>query len=110
MRILIRFGDNDFGKVLQTFGELLLQRVRREQTPPTQKQVADWFNAMGFTLYELVQRDHSCCGLLPEYLQIRPSQVFVDGEADAKMKTAQEWANSDSVMVDSAAHISVYLI
>lgn len=118
MKILVRFGDNDFGMVMLTFGDLLLHRVRAED-PLTPEQVAKWFNEVAPVLYEMVQSAGRDYGDTPEslattreYLQIKPADVYVDAAADEKMKTAHRWANADSVMVDGSeyARERVYIV
>lgn len=105
MKVLVRFkGDNDFGSVMLAFGNLLLTRVERRDPLLTPEQVARWFNELAPTLYEVVQNRGDDTGKAlaktRAYLHIKAEDVYVDAAADEKMKTAHEWANYDSVMVD----------
>jgi hypothetical protein len=114
MKVLVRFkGDNDFGSVLRAFGTLLLARVERgEDASPLQ--VQRWFNELAPTLYEMVQSREPETHLAKTrtYLRIGLEDVYIDAAADEKMKTAHQWANYDSVMVDSSEHAreKVYLV
>jgi hypothetical protein len=108
MKILVRFkGDNDFGSVLRAFGTLLLARVERGQDA-SPFQVQRWFNELAPTIYELVQSQYpeteTAIAQTRLYLHIGIEDVFIDAAADEKMKTAHEWANYDSVMVDTSEH------
>lgn len=114
MKVLVRFkGDNDFGKVLRAFGELLLRRMERGELV-TQALVHRWFNELAPGLYELVQSRHPESGLadIRSYLRIAMKDVYVDADADAVMETAHQWANCDSVMVTDFEHArdKVYLV
>ena len=116
MKILVRFkGDNDFGSVLRAFGVLLLARVERGQDV-SPLQVQRWFNELAPTIYELVQSQYpeseTAVAKTRAYLHIALEDVFIDAAADEKMKTAHQWANYDSVMVDGSEHAreKVYLV
>lgn len=114
MKVLVRFkGDNDFGTVLRAFGNILLQRIERGEDTSA-LQVQRWFNELAPALYEVVQSRGPDAHLAKTraYLHIGLEDVFVDAAADEKMKTAHEWANYDSVMVDGSEHAreKVYLV
>jgi hypothetical protein len=116
MKVLVRFkGDNDFGHVMRAFGELLLSRVQSTPSSLTATMIADWFNSIAYTLYEMtngreVTREAQV--RLTKYLRIAPEDVFIGVDADKKMTTAEQWANYDSVMVDGSEHAreKVYLV
>lgn len=118
MKILVRFkGDNDFGTVMRAFGTLLLTAVERHRSQDiTPFQVMRWFNELAPTLYEMVQSwgpgNDKHIEATRAYLHINLEDIFIDATADEKMKTAHEWANFDSVMVDSSEHARerVYLV
>lgn len=103
MKILVRFkGDNDFGSVMRAFGNLLLKRMGNISYAPTPERIALWFNTISQTLYEMAQQRGDDEPDMGKYLQINPEDVFVNEAADEKMKTAHEWSNGDSVMVDDS--------
>lgn len=111
MKILVRFGDNDFATVMRAFGDLLLHRVQAGD-PLTPERVAGWFNEIAPTLYEMVQCAGRDYGDTPEslartraYLQIKPADVYVDAAMDEKMETAHQWSNGDSVVVDGSKYV-----
>jgi hypothetical protein len=113
VKVLVRFkGDNDFGTVLRAFGTILLQRIERGEDVSA-LQVHRWFNELAPVLYEVVQsRGDTHLAKTREYLRIGLEDVFIDAAADEKMKTAHQWANYDSVMVDGSEHAreKVYLV
>jgi hypothetical protein len=118
MKILVRFkGDNDFGHVMKAFGNLLLIRVQATPTLLTPTMIADWFNVIAYTLYEItngreVSVSREARVRLEKYLRIFPEDVYIGVDADKKMTTAEQWANYDSVMVDGSEHAreKVYLV
>lgn len=114
MKVLVRFkGDNDFGQVMRAFGNLLLARIERGEDISS-LQVQRWFNELAPALYEIVQSRGNDAHLAKTraYLHIGLEDVYIDAAADEKMKTAHEWANHDSVMVDGSEHVreKVYLV
>lgn len=115
MKILVRFkGDNDFGSVMRAFGDLLLQRIEWDEDVSA-LQVHRWFNELAPVLYEVVQSRGDDAARLAKtraYLHIGLEDVYVGAAVDEKMKTAHEWANYDSVMVDNSEHAreKVYLV
>lgn len=116
MKVLVRFkGDNDFGRVLKAFGDLLLHRVREEPHTLTQEMIAGWFNTIATTLYEMTYGKNPARESrirIEKYLQIQPNDVFIGLAADNKLVSAHEWANYDSVMIDGSEHAreKVYLV
>lgn len=116
MKVLVRFkGDNDFGRVMHAFGDLLLPRVQHEPETLTAEDIAQWFNAIAYTLYEMTytrKRAREDRIRMEKYLRISPEEVYIGVNADLKMTTAQEWANYDSVMIDGGEHAQhlVYLV
>lgn len=108
MKVLVRFkGDNDFGRVLLAFGDLLLARVQRADPVLTSQRIAEWFNAVAPHLYMMLQaREHTEDELkrFSEYLQIDPDDVYIDKQVDEKMQTWSQWGNYDSVMIDGSDH------
>lgn len=116
MRVLVRFkGDNDFGRVMRAFGDLLLFRVQYEPETLTAEDIASWFNAVAYTLYEMTyasKRAREDRIRLEKYLRISPEDVYLGEAVAVKMKTAHEWANYDSVMIDGDEHAQqlVYLV
>ena len=116
MKVLIRFkGDNDFGHVMRAFGDLLVSKVQDEAPDLTPQNIADWFNAIAYTLYVMTSHHkltRETRVRLEEYLRITPEAVYIDVAADEKMTTAHEWADSDSVMIDGSEHAreKVYLV
>lgn len=120
MKVLVRFGDNDFRSVMQAFGNLLLRRVQA-QDALTPEKIASWFNEVSYVLYEMAQCSDRYWVPAPTaadvastraYLQIEPKDVYIDAAVDEKLKTADSWANGDSVLVDGAdyARLPVYII
>lgn len=117
MKVLVRFkGDNDFGHVLQAFGTLLLPAVKEASEALTPETIANWFNTIAFTLYEMgshpSEKTREARVRLEKYLRISPEDVYIGVDADKKMTTAEQWANYDSVMIDGADHAreKVYLV
>lgn len=100
MKILIQFGDNDFQKVLEAFGELLAKHNFSNDFI-TRERVVQWFNAVAPTLYEIVQNKGDYPISVPKgYLSITPDKVLIGKAADDKLDSAHEWANYDAVCID----------
>ncbi len=118
MIVLVRFkGDNDFHRVMKTFGELLLPKVQEKSEQLTPEKIAGWFNTIAPTLYEILydppRGDEVRERLrIQAYLQITSADVYIDQAVTEKMTTAHQWANYDSVMVDGSdfARNKVYLV
>lgn len=116
MRVMVRFkGDNDFGRVLRAFGDLLLQRVREEDPEVNAPRVALWFNALAPHIYMMVQartQEPAELERISEYLQITSEDVYINEAIDEKMKTYAQWGNYDSVMIDGSEHAreKVYMV
>lgn len=107
MKILIRFGDNDFSTVLQEFGRVLTTDSSREWNPEklTKANIVRWFNSLAPVLYEVVQaRSYTReddQGFNPmEYLYVTESRVFIGDEVETKMYTWASWGNGDAVLID----------
>lgn len=104
MKILIRFGDNDFGAVLRAFGELLGRESIWDWNTDflNKKNIVEWFNAIAPTLYYIVQNRGRYQGgdIVSKYLQIREANVHLNEEVDEQMKTWASWGNGDSVLID----------
>jgi hypothetical protein len=105
---------------MQAFGNLLLRRVQAEDAL-TREKIAEWFNEISFVLYEMAQctdgrgleiDDKTRRCKTRDYLQIEPKDVYIDEAVDEKLKTADSWANGDSVLVDGAeyARLPVYIV
>jgi hypothetical protein len=117
MKVLIRFKDNDFNRVLEKFGKLLLPKVISSSPDVTPENIVRWFNAIAPTLYEMswdyfsvrTQKEQA---ELRHYLQITTANVFMDTAAVEKLATAHQWSNYDSVVIDGYESLrdGVYLI
>jgi hypothetical protein len=95
--------------------ELEILNAERTLVTLNAEKIAQWFNAVAYTLYEMtynVQETQEDRLRLEKYLRISPEDVYIGEAVEEKMKTAHEWANHDSVMVDGNefAQHSVYLV
>ena len=108
MKILIRFGDNDFANTLRAFGELLILHPHVSYHPDalTKEQIADWWNRVAPVLYEMVQNrgwdfpTKESLKLTADYLQISPDVVFINEEADKQMEDWNSWGNGAALFVE----------
>jgi hypothetical protein len=116
MKVLVRFkGDNDFGHIMRTFGQLLLPKVQAEWEDLTPQNIANWFNAIAYTLYEMDSHQEMTRERrirMEAYLKISPEDVYINVMADAKLATAEQWANYDSVVINGSdsTREKVYLV
>lgn len=110
MKILISFGDNDFGTVLKAFGELFVTRAGCPWNPEllTKENIASWFEQVGPVLYEMVQaRDYGLAQYekgrthlrAVKYFQLGPEEIFLGTEVDSKMEQYASWGNGAAVLI-----------
>ena len=107
MKILIRFGDNDFCKVMRAFGELFINPIGSRDWHPerlTKANIVEWFNTIAPTLYRMVQARDYVGGLSvagDKYLSITEERVhFGEEEVAAKMESYASWGNGEAVLID----------
>ena len=112
MKILIRFGDNDFGPVLRSFGALFLADGRTWNPERlTEANIVRWFNTTALVLYEMTQAHHRKVSKTEEerlaslknnnYLTITEDRVVIgDAEVKAWMDRWNEWGNAEAVLID----------
>jgi hypothetical protein len=117
MKILVRFpGDNDFGLVMLAFGDLLYKCVKESERVGeghilTADLISSWFNHISGTLYEMIQNPMAVLKMPAEresthlYLQISHEDVYINHACEEKLKTAHQWSNYDSVVVDTADYL-----
>lgn len=101
MRILIRFGDNDFGNELRVVGWALRQAPFTRTCPPTHEQVRDLFNTLMprvVDAYRTLRQMTGGCAL--SYFEIDVEHVYIGQEADEQMQTHNQWGNYDALLVD----------
>jgi hypothetical protein len=110
MKIMVRFGDNDFGRLFSALAKLLLPRVVEEDRTLTPTRVAELFNAASPALYELLYWGNCPSVNIPK---ISAGNVFVDEVVDQKMQTWNQWGNYDAVIIDGegvGTDETVYLV
>lgn len=118
MKILIRFGDNDFFYTMRAFGRVLLQDFHPSGKPEeylTKEHIVWLWNELAPGLYMLAQNQwrYSCAPKdvkhTRKYLQITEKQVFLGEEAAEYITANQNGWNGEWLFVVTDAPGGGYL-
>ena len=110
MKIAIKFGDNDFYNCFTGVLRTLLEAYKwNDRLPKDKKQLSIIINEISYGCYLAFQNQFSyneekklndICERTKEYLQIKPSQILINEEVDAYLKS-DEFMNSETFILDT---------
>ena len=112
MRFLVCFGDNDFRRELQAFGDLVVEMHKNGYRGLTQPwRIAELFNELAFGLHLMVS-DNARAGSekVRDYLKIKDSDVRVGQDAVDYMNDHASMWNHSWLFVDLNPHKSTAVI
>jgi hypothetical protein len=109
MKIAIKFGDNDFYNCFTGVLKTLLEAYKWNDRLPIKKaELCKAINEISYGCYLLFQNQFSyneeksgeLCQRTKDYLQIKPSQILINEEVDAYIKS-DAFMNSETFILDT---------
>lgn len=109
MKIAIKFGDNDFYNCFTGVLTTLLAAYKWNESLPTDKEkLCKIINEISYGCYLAFQNQFNyneektgqLCQRTKEYLQIKPTQILLNEEVDAYLKS-DAFMNSETFILDT---------